>query len=713
MMSCPETMHAPGHCVATLRHAEEKCTRKRSSLPYSAAPGWVNNATQWLTPRSDCNRTQLAWTFKRAVDSNLCIVVLGFDRIHYLTRVLDALLTNNLTHTSQYVVLDGAINAFSGRAVARPHDIDAAATEVVRRFARLPSPLASPFYQEPVLHRYTMNVGIGIAWFEIFDAALAHHPTAIFLEDDVVPSPHAVVVFRSLLQRYQADVSVSGVTGAYQTHQPCINSDGRKLDQDVAVDRWTLSHDWAFAHWRDRWLRARPTMLKYMAIIDGHDYGRAPAKEVMTWHRHIGSNGSVHSQDQARRAAFRASGYCGMVRTRARRILPIGRRGTHMSDANFQRMGLFDEGIDYIRAADRFTADEPDRWEECPLHLPASNMAAVQTVVDGQCKTCGEAAERAAHQRSPPKSDSHAQNVDKLGIDLPSPDWTNGGRASLGGSTFGLAKSRNMASWRARVAEYQQNRSMICSGSSDCEAFDAIEHFFWGMEGGISLELGGLDGVFSSETLMLEKLLNFKRIVVEANPAMRKRRQDQAPQVLGANIAVCGSRGKVHYLQGPSPEGLVNGIAEFMPQQFLRRYYPHLAQAYAKVQSWDAVRTVRKEFMRSITKVECMPLSYFFRIFRIARIDFMILDVEGAELSVLRTIDWSAVTVNVLVIESIASSRPAEYRHEVDRYILNASNTYPRTFTKVFDARGRNCWYRDKTFSPNAVIASILPTEAQ
>ena len=132
----------------------------------------------------------------------------------------------------------------------------------------------------PVLHRYTMNVGIGIAWFEI----------AWF----------EIVVFRSLLQRYQADVSVSGVTGAYQTHQPCINSDGRKLDQDVAVDRWTLSHDWAFAHWRDRWLRARPTMLKYMAIIDGHDYGRAPAKEVMTWHRHIGSNGSVHSQDQAR-----------------------------------------------------------------------------------------------------------------------------------------------------------------------------------------------------------------------------------------------------------------------------------------------------------------------------------------------------------------------------------------------------------------------------
>ena len=27
-----------------------------------------------------------------------------------------------------------------------------------------------------------------------------------------------------------------------------------------------------------------------------------------------------------------------------------------MSDANFQRMGLLDEGIDYIRAADRFTA---------------------------------------------------------------------------------------------------------------------------------------------------------------------------------------------------------------------------------------------------------------------------------------------------------------------------------------------------------------------
>jgi hypothetical protein len=291
------------------------------------------------------------------------------------------------------------------------------------------------------------------------------------------------------------------------------------------------------------------------------------------------------------------------------------------------------------------------------------------------------------------------QHFDKLGIDLPTPDWTNAGRASLGGRTFGLAKSRSMASWRARVAEYEKNRFTICWGSSDCEAFDAVEHFFWGMEGGISLELGGLDGVFSSETLLLEKLLKFKRIVVEANPSMRKRRQDQAPQVLGANIAVCGSRGNVHYLQGPSPEGLVNGIAEFMPQKFLRTFYPHLAQAYAKVQSWDAVP---KEFMLNasslgIIKVECMPLSYFFRMFRIARIDFMILDVEGAELSVLRTIDWSALTVNVLVVETTDPSRPVEYRHEVDRYILNASNTYPRTFKKVFNARGRNCWYKDKT----------------
>ena len=335
---------------------------------------------------TSANKTSRAWAFDRAAGSNLCVVVLGFNRVGYLRRVLDGLLKNDLANTSTFVVLDGAINMFSGRAVAGTHEIDAAATEIVSHFPRSSS-------KSPVLHRYTMNVGIAIAWFEIFDAAFAHHPASIFLEDDVVPSPHAIGVLRSLLKRYQPDTSVSGVLGSYASDEVrCTDAHGRRIKQDVAVDRWRLDHNWAFAHWRDRWRRARPTMLEYMALIDGRDYGYKHVTKIMKWHSRIGSTVTVPSQDGAREAAFRAAGYCGMVRTRMRRFLPIGRQGTHFTSSVFNRFHLNDTGTDYIRPADEYAAKHPDRWQECRLSVPASNMLSVQTVIHGKHMTCDEAA---------------------------------------------------------------------------------------------------------------------------------------------------------------------------------------------------------------------------------------------------------------------------------------------------------------------------------
>ena len=365
----------------------------------STAPDWVNDATRFIEPTNvsaNLTRARPAWTFARAPGSNLCIVVLAFDRIHYMRRVLDALQANNLADASTYVVLDGAINAFSGRKVAEPKALDAAATEVVRHFPRR---AGAP----PVLHRYTRNVGIGIAWFEIIDAALANHPAALFLEDDVLPSPHLVVVFRSLLERYQMDTTVMGVTGTYHTHDECVGGDGgiAGLTPDVAVERWTINQDWAFAYWRDRWRAARPTMLQYMAIVDGLDYHMAPVgttEKIMEWHKTIGSGAVVHSQDAARMAAFRAAHYCGMVRTRARRVLPIGRRGTHINDAAFARMALNDQGNDHIRPADATADSDPGRWRECPVRVER-NMGSATTSIGGMRMTCANAIQVEARRR--------------------------------------------------------------------------------------------------------------------------------------------------------------------------------------------------------------------------------------------------------------------------------------------------------------------------
>ena len=50
-------------------------------------------------------------------------------------------------------------------------------------------------------------------------------------------------------------------------------------------------------------------------------------------------------------------------------------------------------------------------------------------------------------------------------------------------------------------------------------------------------------------------------------------------------------------------------------------------------------------------ELQCTPLSAILREAGVAHVDYFSLDVEGAELIVLQTIDWSAVTFGVLMVE--------------------------------------------------------------
>lgn len=55
-----------------------------------------------------------------------------------------------------------------------------------------------------------------------------------------------------------------------------------------------------------------------------------------------------------------------------------------------------------------------------------------------------------------------------------------------------------------------------------------------------------------------------------------------------------------------------------------------------------------------VAAVPCGPLGDWLSLLRMKRVDFFSLDVEGAELLVLQTIDWSALSVGVLLVECSA-----------------------------------------------------------
>ena len=52
-----------------------------------------------------------------------------------------------------------------------------------------------------------------------------------------------------------------------------------------------------------------------------------------------------------------------------------------------------------------------------------------------------------------------------------------------------------------------------------------------------------------------------------------------------------------------------------------------------------------------VRRVPCGPLGDWFSALRLTTIDFFSLDVEGAELVVLQTLNWEALTIGVLLVE--------------------------------------------------------------
>lgn len=87
-----------------------------------------------------------------------------------------------------------------------------------------------------------------------------------------------------------------------------------------------------------------------------------------------------------------------------------------------------------------------------------------------------------------------------------------------------------------------------------------------------------------------------------------------------------------------------------MPDSFRRRWH----------------KSISKKSIDSYPTVPCRRLGAILDTYGITHVDFWTLDVEGAELSVLKTVDFSKFSASVIVIEY----RPGSFG--VDSYMRNS-----------------------------------------
>ena len=188
------------------------------------------------------------------------------------------------------------------------------------------------------------------------------------------------------------------------------------------------------------------------------------------------------------------------------------------------------------------------------------------------------------------------------------------------------------------------------------------------------VEIGANDGISASNTLMFEEHLGWRGLLVEGHP-LTGARLLRSPRVRASNTiipeAVCDRAGSLVF--GGEAYNGVAGVINTMSAKYKRLWSKVLFQK-GRVTSSGATN--------HNYSVPCRPMASMLEMAGLSRVRLFSLDVEGAELHVLRTIDFSRIEVGVFVVELDGSDKKKD---NAVRHLLAAHG-----YMKLREIRGKN-----------------------
>jgi len=168
---------------------------------------------------------------------------------------------------------------------------------------------------------------------------------------------------------------------------------------------------------------------------------------------------------------------------------------------------------------------------------------------------------------------------------------------------------------------------------------------------GIYIELGALDGVLFSNTKMFQDFFDWKGILIEPHPIQYHNLVQNRPNNFLFNDLVSNSTEELKFRYFENIHSAVSGVENTLPPDHFAEFFDHRENAGLRQ------NTIMKRPKSLTDIIKSCHMSY---------IDFMSLDVEGHELEVLLSWDFS-VPIHVIMIEMLGQNKEKE---EQCRYIL-------------------------------------------
>ena len=164
------------------------------------------------------------------------------------------------------------------------------------------------------------------------------------------------------------------------------------------------------------------------------------------------------------------------------------------------------------------------------------------------------------------------------------------------------------------------------------------EKWFYGMERGVIVESGGLDGILFSNSYLFEQFLHWTSILIEADSINYRAMVTNRPRAINIHAALCNATTftTYHYFE---QGGCCSGIVEL---------------------SSDALRDdIAKKGINinSLPEIQCVPITYLLHtLLNIKVVDIWVLDVEGAEETVLLGTNFTQIHFNLIVYETCTAT---------------------------------------------------------
>ena len=162
-------------------------------------------------------------------------------------------------------------------------------------------------------------------------------------------------------------------------------------------------------------------------------------------------------------------------------------------------------------------------------------------------------------------------------------------------------------------------------------------NFFKGYKNGFYVDVGAHDGISLNNTLYFEKNNNWRGINIEPIKKVFEKLVLNRPNNINLNCAICNNDGETEFLCNTGYTEMLSGIKDNFDKRHLMR-----------LQS----ENIESKSTTEIIKVQTKKLETILHENNISHVNYLSIDVEGAEFEVIKSINFDKVFIDVIGFEN-------------------------------------------------------------